>query len=262
MRKTLVVTLVGAVSLVTAAVALAAVYTAVGVSPTTATLTATGSATKTRTCTGGDGVAFAVTEGRYTGNANFAVPETDLDGPLTISARSTVDTTHNVGYVEGWFRVKDDDSRLTGRFSGTLDKDKKFTGFLSGTSRGDHAKVLGTLNGTFDPAKGFVGDATVGSASSSAALAVVAGPICKNAPKPHPVRLQSVEGQIAEVGDGKPGSKITLKMKGPSYATCTLDAESPSTAGFTVGTKVEMKCAYLGTAPNQLWTLRMLKRDR
>jgi len=271
MRKTLIISAGAAVGLVAAAVAMAAVFTATGVSATTATLTtSTPSDVKTRACTGADGKSFAITNGHYTGTADFTTPATDLDGPLTIHARTTVETTAasaKLGYVEGSFRIKDDDTRVSGKFWGTLDGSGKLAGFLAGSSRGSHAKVLGTLSGTFAPATGFVGSALLGTNSSSAALAVVAGPVCKG-PKPEPKpapkpRLSSVEGKVSAIGNGDVGSSISVMSKGPSTAVCFRDADSPATVpGFDVGTKVHMKCAFLGTAPNQVWTLRELKKDK
>lgn len=254
MRKTLMIALGAAAALVTAAAALAVVFTASGVGATTAGF-ATDKVTDltARTCTGADGKTFTVTKGHYTGTADFTNPATDLDGPLTINARTTYSTTDGLGYVEGSFRVKDDATRLSGKFSGTL-TGTQLVGFLTAASRGHHARVLGNLSATFVPTTGFSAGA-LGSSSSTAVLAVVAGPFCKGAKPTKPV---SVNGQVSAVGDGSVGSTITVTSKGPSTATCTRDATSPSTAGFTVGTKVKMKCAYIGTT----WTLRELDKHK
>jgi hypothetical protein len=256
MRKTLMLALGAALALAAAGAALAMVFTASGVSATTAGF-ATDKVTelKARTCTGADGKTFTVTNGHYTGTADFTNPATDLDGPLTINAHTTYSVTDGLGYVEGSFRVRDDSTRLRGRFAGTL-KGTQFVGFLTAVSRGHHARVLGNLSATFAPTTGFSAGA-LGSTSSTAVLAVVAGPVCKGPkPDPKPARPVSVKGQVSAVGDGSVGSTITVTSKGPSTATCTRDATSPSTTGFTVGTKVEMKCAYVGTT----WTLRELHK--
>lgn len=260
MRRSLMIALGAAVALVTAAAALAAVFTASGVSATTAAF-ATDKVTelKARTCTGADGKTFTVTNAHYTGTADFTNPATDLDGPLTVNARTTYSTTDGLGYVEGSFRVKDDATRLSGKFSGTL-KGTQLVGFLTAASRGNHARVLGNLSATFVPSTGFSGGA-LGSTSSNAVLAVIAGPVCKGAKPastPKPTKPVSVKGQVSAVGDGSVGSTITVTSKGPSTATCTRDATSPSTTGFTVGTKVEMKCTLIGTT----WTLRELKKHK
>jgi hypothetical protein len=258
MRKTRISVLGAGVALVTAAAALAVVFTASGVSATTAGFAADKvTQMKSRTCTGADGKSFTITNGHYTGTADFTNPASDLDGPLTIHARTVYGTSDGLGYVEGSFRVRDGATRLSGRFSGTL-KGSQLVGFLTAASRGHHARVLGNLSATFAPTTGFTGG-VLGSTSSTAVLGVVAGPACKGhpkpAPKPKPVRLASVSGKVSAVGDGSVGSTITVTSKGPSTATCTRDAASPSTSGFAVGSKVAMKCAYIGTT----WTLRALK---
>jgi hypothetical protein len=250
MRKTVMIAITAAAALATAAVAMAAVFTASGVTATTATFSTDKVARlHARSCTGADSKAFTVTDGQYTGVADFTNPALDLDGPLAIHAKTTYSTTDGLGYVEGSFRVRDDPTRLNGRFSGTL-KGSALVGFLTASSRGHHARVLSNLSATFDPASGFTGG-LLGSGSSTAVLAVIAGPTC---PKPKPVRTVNVHGTVSAVGNGLVGSTITVSFKGPSTATCTLDATSPTTTGFAVGAKVEMKCELIGT----IWTLRGL----
>ena len=252
MRKPLTIAIGAVVALAFAAAGLATVFTASGVSATTAAFSADKvSAVKARSCTGGDGKAFTITRGNYSGTVDATNPATELDGPLTIHALTTYSTTDGLGYVEGSFWVRDDDTRLTGRFSGTL-KGTQLVGFLTGASRGHHARVLGNMSATFVPTTGFTAGA-LGSTSSAAPLAVVAGPVCKHA---KPVRPVSVKGSVSAVGDGSVGSTITVASRGPSTATCTRDAASPATTGFVVGTKVGMKCEFVGTT----WTLRELHK--
>ena len=163
---------------------MAAVYTASGVSATTASFSTDKVNVRSASCTGGDGKAFTITQGRYTGTATFTAPAAELGGPLTIDARTVYSTTDGLGYVEGSFRVQDsrhDPNRLGGRFTATL-KGSQLVGFLTASARGNHARVLGNLSATFVPATGFTAGA-VGSSSSTAVLAVVAGPVC---PKPKP----------------------------------------------------------------------------
>ena len=178
-------------------------------------------------------------------------------GPLTIDARTTYSTTDGLGYVAGSFRVKDgrhDPNRLGGRFTATL-KGSQLVGFLTASARGHHARVLGNLSATFVPATGFTAGA-VGSTSSTAVLAVVAGPTCPKAEaRTEAAKARGVEGKVSAVGDGSVGSTITVASRGPSTATCTRDATSPATTGIAVGTKVAMKCELIGTT----WTLRELR---
>jgi len=264
MSKTLVLSLGAAVALVTAAVALAVVYTASGVSATTAGFsTDKVSPLKTSTCTGTDGKSFTLTHGHYTGTATFAAPAADLGGALTIDARTTYSTTDGLGYVDGSFRVKNDPSRLSGRFTGTL-KGTQLVGFLTAESRGHHARVLGNLSATFVPATGFTAGA-VGSTSSTAVLAVVAGPVCKGpkpAPKPEPKHPVTVNGDVTGLDTVLPDMSITLAPKHGPAQTCAIDSSSPSTASFPIGTKnVEMRCNWVGT-PTAVLTLRELHKHK
>jgi hypothetical protein len=261
MRKSFSIGIAAAAALATAAVAMAAVFTASGVSATTATLTTTTASERVRSCTGGDGKAFSVTDGRYTNTsataADFTNPANDLDGPLAIHSRLTLDTGSHLGYVEGTVKVKDGDTRLIGRFAGTVDATSsptKIAGFLTAHSRGNHATVLGTLSGTYAPATGFA--LSLGSAPSGT-LAVLAGPVCKgekpkpNPPTPRPKRVE-VKGTLTI----NAGGTVTVTGKGPTTTTCTLG--SVSTTGFITGDRVEMKCEYNTTT--SLWTVTRLEK--
>ena len=136
MRRLMIIAATSILALAVAAVAIA-VTTAAGVSTTTATFDAAKGNIQTRTCTGQDNKTYEVTRGKYTGTVDFSNPSSDLDGPLTINARTVYSTSDNLGYVDGTFRVKDGDSRVSGRFSGTLDGSHNLVGFLDGWSSGD-----------------------------------------------------------------------------------------------------------------------------
>ncbi len=266
MRRTLVISIGAAVALVSAAVAMAAVFTAAGVSSTTATLTTTAATTvKTRQCTGADGKAFEITNGRYTGTADFTNPATDLDGPLTISARTTYDTAAKLGYVEGSFRVKDSDTRVSGRFVGTLDKDGNMVGLLTGSSRGNHARVLGTLSGRFSPATGFANPGAILGSGSIVSQAVIAGPVCKgsksNAKSEHKsdksTRPIMVTGVVTV---DTANAKITVKPRKGADQTCSIPSGSSLTNGISNNDMVAMKCELVGTPG--VSTLTALKKIR
>ena len=82
MRKTLIVAIAAAVALATAAIAMAAVYTASGSAPRPPRSSTDKVSLRSASCTGGDGKAFTITQGRYTGTATFAAPAAELSGPL------------------------------------------------------------------------------------------------------------------------------------------------------------------------------------
>ena len=258
MRKTILIMVAAAVALVASAVAYAA-FTASGVSAATATFsTDKVSPLRTGSCTGADGKAFTVTSGHYTGVAAFLTPAAaaELNGPLTIAAKTVYSTTDGLGYVTGSFRVRNDrPGSLNGHFTATL-KGTQLVGFLDGSSRGRHTRVLGNLSATFTPTTGFTAG-LIGSTSSTSVLAVIAGPTCpKPKPAPAPKRPVHVEGTISAISAD--GNTVTVSSKGPSTATCMRDATSPATTGFKVGDRVEMGCSYIGTT----WTLRELRKHR
>ena len=265
MRKRLLIALGATVALVAAATAYAA-FTATGISTTSATLATTqASDVKTRQCTGGDGKAFTITDARFTGTADFTTPGTEFDGPASFHVKTTVDDASHLGYVEGSFKVKDADTDVHGRFVGTLDAAGKFAGFLTADAHKDSkATILGTLSGTFAGNTGFTSPgAALGTAPASAALAVIAGPVCKKAPKPKPNppaphnKRFDIHGTISAIG-GSP-VVVTVLGKGPTTAMCTVDGSSPSTTGFAVNDKVKMKCEQV--PGNTTWFLRELKKD-
>jgi hypothetical protein len=263
MRKRLLIAIGATAALVAAATAYAA-FTASGISTTAATLTtATASDVRTRQCTGGDGKAFTITDAKFTGTADFTNPAADLDGPLSLRAKTWVDDASKLGVVEGSFKVRDDDTDFHGRFVGTVDGTGKFAGFLTGDAHhGSKVKVLGTLSGTWAGNTGFASPGgQLGTAPASAALAVIVGPVCKKQKEPKPPKPPhnkkfDIHGTISAIAPGPPQT-VTVLGKGPTTATCTLDGSSPSIAGFAVNDKVKMKCESI----SNVWYLRELKKD-
>jgi hypothetical protein len=253
MRKTFLIGIGATAALVAAAAAMAAVYTATGVSATTATLTTTTATdVKTRTCTGSDGKSFAVTEGQFSNTsataADFINPATDLDGPLAIHARLTMDTGSHLGFVDGSVRIKDGDTTITG----------KVAGFLTANSAGNHARVLGVVSGTYTPATGFA--LNLGSAPTGN-LGVIAGPVCKNEkPKPTPpaAKPKRVEAEGTLALNSPSLGIVTVTGKGSKTTTCTLG--SVSTVGLVNGDKVELTCEY--NTATSLWMVKELKKHQ
>ena len=276
MRRTVTIALGTAAALATAAVALAVVPAVVGVSPATATFSTTAiDKSRTASCTS-DSKTWEFTQGHYTGTV--VSTNAVLAGALKINARTTYNATDKLGYVSGSFRIKDDDSRVNGTLSGTI-KDGKLVGYLVGTSRGNHAKVLGNLSADFAGGATNFANGQIGSGSSTAVLAVVAGPSCKASKdekskdenskgeksderkdkKGDKGRARYVEakGEIAAIGAAPATITVTGK-RGP--VTCSVDAKYAVPAGFPVGTKdVEMKCEAIGDPA--VWTLRKLEKD-
>src|SRR4051812_13858868 len=72
-----------------------------------------------RTCTTADNKTVVTTDGTYTG---ASTGDADLTGPVTIHARSTINTTDNVGVVSGTLRIdvpdRDTNAQFTAVYSG------------------------------------------------------------------------------------------------------------------------------------------------
>jgi len=249
MRRTVLIALGTAAALATAAVALAVVPG--GASEATAEFTtSTVADLKLKECTA-DGQTWKFTDARYTGVATST--EAALNGPLEIHAK-TASNAAGLGYVNGSFKITDDD-KFKGKFTGTL-KGGQLSGFLTGKSKANHAKVLGNLSATFVGGSNF----TAGKIGTSTVLAIVAAP-CKpqKDPKGDHGKKKHVEvkGAITNIGTAPATITVTGK-KGP--VTCKVDATYPIPTGFTATTPdVEMKCEWVGT-PGE-WTLRKLEKD-
>src|SRR3954454_13618529 len=118
------------------------------------TFTATAGATSSRTCTTTDNKTIVVTEAKYTGTATGAP---DLTGPITLRARSVVNTTDNVGTVEGRFSIDVANGRNTDGSYLAVSSGGTIAGLAAGKAHQPNAKVLANLSATFSAASGFTG---------------------------------------------------------------------------------------------------------
>jgi hypothetical protein len=254
MRRSIVIAIATAAALATAGLALATLN-ASGVSATTATFSATTKErSETRTCTG-DGDTYEITNGRYTGTVDFADPNNDLDGPITIQARSVLNKTDGVGYVQGSFRSKDADRRGHGAFVGTLDGSGNVDGFVQGRVNPKSAVLLGGMSAKFSADGGFT-EGKIGN-GTTALPAVLVGRPCKDS-KPAGIAVRLVvKGKVSKID---PASSITVDPRDATPAqSCEIKAgTSPSVEGVEVGSDVEMGCGLV----DGKMTLLKLKKHR
>ena len=104
-------------------------------------------------CTAANGDTLVSTRGSYTGSASSS--DAQLNGPLVIYARSLVDTTTGVGYVEGRFEVGPDGSANDGHFVAALSGGGA-TGFAEAELQSPDGRLLASLSSTMTlPAAGF-----------------------------------------------------------------------------------------------------------
>ena len=147
----------------------------------------------TKTCTTTDGKTLVTTNARYSGTASG---DADLAGAVTIDARSVVNTTDDLGVVEGKLRIDVTSGGDTvARFTAVYAKGK-LVGFATGHSHDPHAKLFANLSSGFGAATGFAGG-KIGSADGGAAVEVGPG---KCAPKPS---SSSSSGPEKRKDDGK-----------------------------------------------------------
>jgi hypothetical protein len=131
---------------------------------------------KAKTCTTPDGKTLVTTKARYSG---IAAGDGNLAGAITLDARSVVNTTDNIGVVEGKFRIDvpsgaDTVARFTAVFA-----NGKLVGFATGHTQNPHAKLFANLSSGFSAATGFAGG-KIGAADGGSAVEVGPG---KCAPK-------------------------------------------------------------------------------
>ena len=190
---------------------------------------------------GRDGKAFTITDGRYTGARPTSRPRRRPRRPAHVprarrpSARRVAPRLRR-GLVQGQGRRH----RFARPLLGHARRAGKFAGFLTADAARHNAKVLGTPERHVRrPAPASrAGRARLGS-SASAALAVIAGPVCKKAPKREAERRRaphntgSTSTARSRRSAARPSSSPSLG-KGPTTAMCAVDGSSPSTAGFAL----------------------------
>jgi hypothetical protein len=246
MRRTLILAFAAVTALTIASVAVATLRTA-GVSSTTATFQAAKNRTDIRTCTG-DGDTYQITHGSYVGTIDFASPNDALDGPVALHINAVLNQTDNIGWVQGWFRVKDDvndqdERHAQGRFWGTIDAGGRIDGFIQGRVNRRLALLVGGMSATFTPDGGFV-DGKIGNAANHNPAALIGRPCKDTKPVKTPVAVRlAVKGEVAAIG----ADSITVNPRDGSPAqTCKIvSGKSPSVEGVATGSKVDMGCVLI-----------------
>lgn len=125
-------------------------------------------------CATTDNKTIQMTSATYTGTATGDV---SLAGTVTVHARSVIDTTDDLGTVQGSVQIGNGEAR----FSGVYDHGK-VAGLLTGHvgSRDAHATLLANVSSGFSPAGGFSGG-KIGASDGGSAVELSAGQ-CKPSP--------------------------------------------------------------------------------
>jgi hypothetical protein len=231
MRRVMLIA-AGLATLVTAGVAVGAgLHDARSVKAVAGTFTATGASATTRTCKTSDGKTIAVTNGRYTGTA---AGDPDLAGAIRIDARSLVNTTDDVGTVEGKLRIDVASGEDTvAHFSAVYDHGK-VAGLAAGRAHEPNVKLLANLSAAFSAAGGFTGGQLGGSTGGSA---VELGP-AKCEPAKARAEKSEAKGTVSAV------SQTSITVAG---LTCAVppDMAQKVNEKVKVGDRAEIRCALV-----------------
>jgi hypothetical protein len=193
------------------------------------TFSATGTSTSSKTCTTTDGKTIVVTDGKYTG---VSAGDADLTGPITLRAKSVINTTDNVGTVDGRFSIDVANGKNTdGSYSAVYDHGA-IVGLASGKAHQPNNKLIANLSATFSAASGFTGGKLGGATAGGSAVELSAGS-CKSAKKTS--EKSSARGPIT----GLSTTSITV-----AAVTCTIPADKSAdvNAKFKDGDTAEIQC--------------------
>lgn len=199
------------------------------------TFSATGTSTSSRTCTTTDGKTIVVTDGKYTG---AAAGDPDLTGPITLRARSVVNTTDNVGIVDGRFSIDVADGKNTsGSYSAVYDHGA-IAGLATGKAHQPNGKLLANLSATFAAATGFTGGKLGGATSGGSAVLIGAGS-CK--PSKTTAEKSEAHGLVSAL------STTSITVAG---LTCAIPADKSAdvNAKLKMGDTAQIRCELVSGA--------------
>jgi hypothetical protein len=193
------------------------------------TFTATGSTTSTRTCTTTDGKTIVVTDGKYTG---AAAGDPDLTGAITLRARSVINTTDNVGTVDGRFAIDASGKNTEGAYSAVYDHGA-IAGLAVGKARESKARLIANLSATFSAASGFTAGKLGGGTAGGGAVELGGAGGCKPAGTSH--ERSEARGTITAL------STTSITVAG---LTCAIPpaASADLNAKFKASDSVSIKC--------------------
>jgi hypothetical protein len=187
---------------------------------------AAGANVDTKTCTTSDGKTIAVTKATYSGIAAGAV---DLAGPATLDVHSFINTTDDVGVVNGTLKIDTAaDKNTVAQFTAVYDHGK-LAGLAAGHGQDQHVKLLANLSAGFSAAGGFTDGKLGGGTAGGAAVALGPGK-CQATPK----ESSSAHGAVSAV------STTSITVAG---LTCTVPAGlAAQLADVKVGDRLEIRC--------------------
>ena len=193
---------------------------------------------KTRSCTTSDGKTLVATEGVYSGTATGATAgDADFAGPITVRARSLINSTDGIGVVSGTLRIDVASGGDTVAHFDTVYSGGSIAGLASGHAQDPHAKLLANISSTFSTAAGFGGGKLGGGTNGGAAVELGPG---RCEPSQTVKETSEARGIVAASG-----TSVTV-----ASLTCTVSASLQAKVTSLVGMRAEIHCALSGGVNN------------
>ena len=185
---------------------------------------------QTRSCTTSDGKTITTTSATYTGTAAGAA---DLTGAATFQVRSTINTTDNVGVVEGRLKIDATGRDTAAQFTAVYDHGT-IAGLAAGHAAADHTSLLANVSATFSPTTGLtagkIGGATAGGSAVEITPAQCGSTRTVN-------EKSEAHGTVSANGSGS----ITV-----GGLTCKVNPDLASkVAALKVNDRAEIKCSLV-----------------
>lgn len=204
----------------------------------------TASHVSTRTCTTSAGKTVVTSEGTYTGTATGSP---DLVGAATLHARSTINTTDNVGVVNGTLKIDVASGRDTVAQFTTVYAGGQAVGLAVGHSHAPAAQLIANISAGFSATGGFTnGKIGTGAAAGTAVEVAPAG--CTSAKTTR--EKSEARGTVTAV------SATSITVAG---LTCTVPAAlQAKVATIAMNSHAEIHCQLVGGTN----TLTSVERER
>src|SRR4051794_28819907 len=208
MKRTLAATLASAAALTATGLAVARnLDSSTNVRAVAGTFAATtASRVDTKTCTTTDGKTLVTTTGTYTG---ASTGDADLTGTATLHARSTINTTDNVGVVSGSLKIDVASGRDTQADFSAVYSGGSLAGLAVGRAHDPAARLVANLSAGFTAAGGFTGGKIGGGTGAGAAVEIGQGR-CQSG--------KTVRPRSEARGTGRAGSPTPITAAGPTRA--------------------------------------------
>jgi CHRD domain len=182
------------------------------------------SQSRSNTCTGSDGT-YQDTTATYTGTSTSS--SSQLNGSLQIRAHSVVNTTENLGWLDGSFRVQ---NGINASFHAAI-ANGNLVGLATAGSSHNSGKLVASLSSAFTAAGGFTGG-KLGSGSANGAGVFFSQGSCTKVKQIRGTFVSKIDLNTREVVP--PVTGLHAKGTGSLTFDVTRDASNSVTSGNVV----------------------------